>query len=102
MNPPREAELGDDENLRGREDQPEHLGTPTVDSLPEDVVASNTAKEPDARPETTLKPMTTEPQTNSLVPTPNPEEAGRGEKLESPQQLQAVFETVEVRRCRIK
>ena len=43
-----------------------------------------------------------EPRTNSLVPAPNSEEAEQGEKLEPPQQSQAVFETAEVYQCPIK
>jgi len=101
VNPPRKAELGDNEIFRDRKGQPEHLGAPTTGSLPEDIEASNTAKEPDIRPEATPEP-TMELRTNSLVPTPNPEEVGREEKLEPPWQLQAVFETAEVRRCQIK
>ena len=101
VNPLREAELGDDKIFRNRKDQPEHLGSPTTGSLPEDVEANNTGKEPDLRP-ATPEPITMEPRTNSPVSTSNPEEAGRGEKLEPPQQFQAASETVEVRQCHIK
>ena len=97
--PPREAEIGNNET------PPEYLGAPMVDPLPEGV-ETNDAEESPGPPdlilhsETVPEPVTTKSPTDSSDPTP--EEAGTGKRVEPPQQPQAVSGIVEVRQRRIE
>lgn len=100
-NPPQEAELDKNETSRDQEDQREHPGAPTADSLPKAAEPSSTAEPSgpsDLHPETILKPISVEPRMNSLAPALTPEEARIGQRAETPpQQHQAALGIVEVR-----